>query len=76
MPLWNNEGRAGVDRRAYRRSYNMMVRLRQDERERIERCLERYNRQRALDRLMPLLSQSDFIRYAIDRLCEKVEAGE
>ena len=72
----NNEGRAGVDRRAYRRSYNMMVRLRQDERERIERCLERYNRQRALDRLWPFLSQSDFVRHAIDRLCEKVEAGE
>lgn len=65
-----------VDRRAYRRSYSMMVRLRQDERERIERCLERCNRQRAVDRLRPLVSQSDFIRHAVDRLCEKVEAGE
>ena len=69
MPYGNGRG-AGENRR----SYNMMVRLRQDERERIERCLDRYNRQRALDRLRPLLSQSDFVRHAVDRLCETVEA--
>ena len=58
------------------RAYNMMVRLRDDERARVERCLERYNRQRALDRMRLLRSQSEFVRYAIDRLCEKVEAGD
>ena len=68
MPLGYQGGAAGG-----RRSYNMMVRLTNDERQRLERCLERFNRQRFADMLR---SQSDFVRYAIDRLCEKVESGQ
>ena len=69
MPL-GNQG-AGESRR----SFNMMVRLRPEERERIAKCFVRYNRQRSLDGLRVLVSQSDFVRHAVAELCNVVEHG-
>ena len=56
-----------------RRSYNMMVRLSDVERGRLEKCLERFNRQRVLDGMIVLRSQSDFVRFALDNLCSAIE---
>ena len=57
------------------RIYNMMVRLTDVEQVRMHRCRERLDRQRMLDGLRQLGTQSDFVRHCIARRCDEIEAG-